>query len=151
MFSKAIVMSAFLATSVLAAPTSSAKTTIEKRADWQPNKCEAGIHLNTSNGLEAIAYTSKWELSIIDPSGAQVAQWGGTNPADINIATTKGFNFVIEGQPEGSFPSSAQDSLTLSYDTQKWNGNDCYRYIQKVAQPSNGWRHQYDWWCQFDC
>lgn len=49
MFSKPTLMTAFLATTILAAPTTSPAPLrdIEKRADWQPNKCEAGIHLNS--------------------------------------------------------------------------------------------------------
>jgi hypothetical protein len=42
-------------------------------------------------------------LSIIDNASNQVGDWAGTNPADINISTTKGYNFVIEGEPSGNF------------------------------------------------
>ena len=90
--------------------------------------------------------TSKWELSIIDNPGNQIGNWAGTNPADINISTTKGHNFVIEGNPGGfNGRHDSHDHLMLTYDTQKWNSIDCYQYIQKSARPSNGWRHQYDW------
>jgi hypothetical protein len=142
----------------------------EQEEQEEQEGCEAHIALNSkqrplldrknrltntlaSNGLEIANPTSKWELSITDTAGHQVGEWAATNPADIHISTTKGYNFVIEGQPSGSFldGKSSQDSLTLSYHTQKWNGLDCYRYIQKSARPSNGWRHQYDWWCKFDC
>jgi hypothetical protein len=103
--------------------------------------------------LEVANPTSKWEVNIIDNPGNQIGNWGGTNPADIQISTSKGHNFVIEGQPGGNFLSgdSFQNAVTLSYDTQKWNGMDCFKYIQKSARPSNGMRHQFDWWCQFDC
>ena len=111
------------------------------------------IGITASNGWELANPTSKWEVNIIDNPGNQIGNWGGTNPADIQISTSKGHNFVIEGHPTGNFldGQSSQNALTLSYDTQKWNGLDCYRYVDKSARPSNGWRHQFDWWCQFDC
>ena len=64
--------------------------------------------------------TSKWELSIIDNPSNQIGNWVGTNLADINISTTKGHNFVIEGNPGGfNGRHDSHDYLMLTYDTQK--------------------------------
>jgi hypothetical protein len=84
-----------------------------------------------------------------------MGHWDGTNPDHIQITTTKDEKwFVIQGGPDAALnwgQVDMQNTITLSYDEQRWNGMDCYKFIQKSARPSNGWRHQYDWWCQFDC
>ncbi len=159
MSTKITILSALLAAGALATPTTPPASQLERRADWQEGKCEAHIALNSktkdcndysttasnnesiaSNGLEVANPTSKWEVNIIDNPGNQIGNWGGTNPADIQISTSKGHNFVIEGHPTGNFldGQSSQNALTLSYNTQKWNGLDYYRYVDKSTRPSNG-------------
>ena len=59
-----------------------------------------------SNGLEIANPTSKWVLSMVDNAGNKVGDWAGTNPADINISTTKGYNFVIEGHPSATLSTA---------------------------------------------
>jgi len=70
------------------------------------------------------------------------------NVVDLSFKTTKGENFMKGGNPDGW---SSRDKITLSYGSQRWNGNDCRDYLYKGAIASNNNVNQHDWWCQFDC
>lgn len=128
------------------------------------NKCEAHIHVDSSNGLCGAHCTDKWKVDIIDASTppkaigktfdwSQVGTWAATNPNyDINIPTTKGPQFWIRGRlPSGIIKDNWRASLTLHYDSQHWNGMQCENSKYKSPRASNGFRHEFDAWCEFDC
>ena len=58
-----------------------------------------------------------------------MGHWDGTNPDHIQITTSKDSKwFVIQGGPDAPLnwgQVGMQDSITLSYDEQRWNGMDC--------------------------
>lgn len=178
MFAKSFFASALLATGALAAPTVSQPTPaeIDKRAEWKTGKCEAHIFVESkkpqcqqketkaqvANNLHppvptisifngATSDNLYWKVDIIDNPGANIGKWGVVlNPLekDRKISTSKGHEFSIRGQP---FHGSSQDRLTLNYDSQEWNGNDCFNYIYKSPDFGTGYKTQHSWWCQFDC
>ncbi len=82
-----------------------------------------------------------------------VGTWGATNPDyRIKIKTTKGPELWIDGVLDNvhGAEDAWRNSFTLHYGAQHWNGQDC-KPLSKSARQSNGWRNQYDLWCEFDC
>ncbi|KAK8092561.1 hypothetical protein PG999_014760 [Apiospora kogelbergensis] len=127
-----------------------------------PDKCEIHIHVDSSNGLCGSHCTEKYTIDIWDKPGTQICKkWGGhetgtwyaTNPGNkLELPTTKGKTFWVDGRiPGGTIHDSWRNSFTLSYDTQKWNSGSCANYKFKSARASNGFRHEFDLWCEFDC
>jgi hypothetical protein len=44
------------------------------------------------------------------------------------------------------------ETLSLSnYGSQHWNSHECENWVHKGPRESNGYRHEYDLWCEFDC
>ncbi|KAK6856488.1 hypothetical protein PG990_011670 [Apiospora arundinis] len=171
---KNILIQGLLAFTAVAVPLASEESSVEVRsveafnnepvleARKNANKCEAHIYLDSSNGLCGSHCTDKYHINIIDKDskaigktadGKSVGEYGVTNPKDgMDIQTTKGKNFKITGSiPKGTITDNWRKSYTLSYDTQKWNSGDCANWKFKSARPSNGERHQFDLWCEFDC
>ncbi|KAK8025000.1 hypothetical protein PG990_002823 [Apiospora arundinis] len=169
---KNIIVQGLLAVSVAALPLDSdvssldinsvpAPSTLQARKN--ADKCEAHIAINTSNGLCGNKCTHKYEINIVDKSGAaigktydwsQVGQWGATNPPNkVEIATTKGTNLWLDGELPGGFTDENKwrRAFTLTYGSQVWNSHECANWKHKAPGPSNGMRHQYDYWCEFDC
>jgi hypothetical protein len=84
---------------------------------------------------------------------ANVGTWAATNPDyEIKIGTTKGLELWIDGSlPTGLITDSWRRSFTLNYGSQHWNSHECENYKYKGPRESNGYRHEFDLWCEFDC
>ncbi|KAI4732546.1 hypothetical protein E4T50_16884 [Aureobasidium sp. EXF-12298] len=128
------------------------------------NKCEAHIHVDTSNGLCGNSCTHKYKIDLLDnPVPAQamgkdwnwanVGTWAAANPNyQIKTGTTRGLELWIDGSlPGGFITDSWRNSFTLNYGSQHWNSHECENWVHKGPRESNGCRHEYDLWCEFDC
>lgn len=86
---------------------------------------------------------------------SKVGTWSATNPPDrVEIATSKNKNLIFDGAlPTGiiSNDDKWRSNFNLAYDTQKWSSHECANYKYKSPRVSNGHRHEYDLWCEFDC
>jgi hypothetical protein len=82
-----------------------------------------------------------------------VGTWSATNPNyKIKIKTTKGPELWIDGSiPSGFVNDGWRKSFTLNYGSQHWNSHECENYKYKSPRSSNGFRHEFDLWCEFDC
>ncbi|RPA83536.1 hypothetical protein BJ508DRAFT_324563 [Ascobolus immersus RN42] len=130
-----------------------------------PNKCEAWIHIDQSNGLCGNRCTTKYNINLLDKPGrpmgktfdwSKVGTWSATNPNDnrIVIPTTLGPQLWIDGYiPRGIYIRNDKwrNSFTLHYGAQHWNSRDCPNHRYKSPRISNGHRHEFDLWCEFDC
>jgi len=38
-----------------------------------------------------------------------------------------------------------------NYGSQHWNSHECENWNYKSPRQSNGFRHEFDLWCEFDC
>src|SRR5690606_20813916 len=105
---------------------------------------------------------AKWKIDIVDKPGNVMGydfnwqnkgSWYATNPNyQIKIKTTKGLELWIDGKIEGgAVPDNWRSYLTLHYGSQHWNSMQCPTWKMKKATNSNGYRNQYDLWCEFDC
>ncbi|THV65425.1 hypothetical protein D6D19_09737 [Aureobasidium pullulans] len=161
-----IVISSILAVAATAAPTVLDKdvssSTLVRRKNT--NKCEAHIHIDTSNGLCGNSCTAKYNIDLLNnavPAQAfgktfdwsRVGTWSATNPNyQIKIATNRGAELWIDGRiPNGFVNDSWRSSFTLHYGNQHWNSHECGNWAYKSARASNGYRHEFDLWCEFDC
>ncbi|THW14122.1 hypothetical protein D6D25_07268 [Aureobasidium pullulans] len=161
-----IVISSILAVAAMAAPTvldrDTSSSTLVRRKNT--NKCEAHIHLDSSNGLCGNSCTDKYNIDLLDnavPAQAfgktwdwsSVGTWSATNPDyQIKIGTTRGPELWIDGRiPSGFITDSWRSSFTLHYGDQHWNSHECENWAYKSARASNGYRHEFDLWCEFDC
>ncbi|THW10046.1 hypothetical protein D6D24_08276 [Aureobasidium pullulans] len=125
-----IVISSILAVAAMAAPTvldrDTSSSTLVRRKNT--NKCEAHIHLDSSNGLCGNSCTDKYNIDLIDnavPAQAfgktwdwsSVGTWSATNPDyQIKIGTTRGPELWIDGRiPSGFITDSWRSSFTLHY------------------------------------
>ena len=79
--------------------------------------------------------------------------WYATNPNyRIKIKTTKGPELWIDGYiPGGWVTDNWRRSFTLHYGSQHWNSHECENWKHKSPRISNGHRHEFDLWCEFDC
>ncbi|KAK8093993.1 hypothetical protein PG997_000678 [Apiospora hydei] len=175
---KNIIVQSLLATAVAAMPLTPEESSTDVgsqdaiNAVWShtlvarknPDKCEAHIAIDSSNGLCGTRCTDKYKIDIVDKDGqaigktydwSQVGQWGATNPPrKVEIPTTKDKSFWLDGTLPSGFQSNDgpwRSSFTLTYDTQVWNSHECPNYKYKAPATSNGYRHQFDLWCEFDC
>ncbi|KAI4788237.1 hypothetical protein E4T44_13506 [Aureobasidium sp. EXF-8845] len=164
--SRNIIISSILAVAAMAAPTvldqESSTSSLVRRKNT--NKCEAHIHIDTSNGLCTGTCTDKYNIDLLDNSvpaqafgktwdWSQVGTWSATNPNyQIKIGTTRGLELWIDGSiPSGTIHDTWRNSFTLHYGSQHWNSHECENYNWKSARASNGFRHEFDLWCEFDC
>jgi hypothetical protein len=175
MFAKSFITSVLLACSALAAPSHSIATELEKRGadatDLADGRCEAHIYAESKvilslypqpklivsdieeGGFVLGEGSLSYRIDVYDNTGS-LAHWDPNylmkpeNVVNKAIDTSKGPRFIVGGNPDGG---SSRDKITLSYDKQQWNGNDCRDYIYKSARLSNNSQNQHDWWCQFDC
>ncbi|OAL05121.1 hypothetical protein IQ06DRAFT_344479 [Phaeosphaeriaceae sp. SRC1lsM3a] len=150
MYTKNIILSGLLAGVALSAPTSTGNTNPEKRDIPQ---CYAHIYIDASNG-GALPQHATWKYRV-DVTGASglLGHWDGTNPANtfVTVPSSGGMDLWIKGYPSRDSSSATQKkALTLEYNSKKWNSDKC-DYLRKDPGPSNGWRFQFDWWCQYDC
>ncbi|RPA82580.1 hypothetical protein BJ508DRAFT_325322 [Ascobolus immersus RN42] len=154
------------ASTALAAPTEElveSSTGLSPVKRKLPNKCEAHIHIDTSNDLCTINCTSKYAIKVVDKPGNMMGYnfqwsapgvWYDTNPnyPRIKIKTTKGLELWIDGKmPPGTIPAEWRRIFTLHYGSQHWNSMQCPTWKEKRATGSNGYRNEYDLWCEFDC
>ncbi|THY02943.1 hypothetical protein D6C89_08061 [Aureobasidium pullulans] len=161
-----IMISSMIAVTALAAPTvsmqDSSSADLVRRKNT--NKCEAHIHIDTSNGLCGNSCTQKWKVDLLDnstpaqPFGkdwtwTNVGTWAATNPNyEIKIGTTRGPELWIDGDLPGWIVGVGwRNSFTLAYGAQRWNSHECENFVHKGPRPSNGERHEFDLWCEFDC
>ncbi|TIA40517.1 hypothetical protein D6C78_02479 [Aureobasidium pullulans] len=161
-----VIISSILAVTALAAPTvsmpDSSSANLVRRKNT--NKCEAHIHIDTSNGLCGNTCTQKWKVDLLDnstpaqPFGkdwtwTNVGTWAATNPNyQIKIGTTRGPELWIDGDLPGWIVGDGwRNSFTLAYGAQRWNSHECENSVHKGPRPSNGERHEFDLWCEFDC
>lgn len=77
MSTKSIIFSVLFASSVLAAPTTSPASELERRADWQEGKCEAHIALNSKERPPL----DRWNHLTNNTS----IQWARTHEPDIKV------------------------------------------------------------------
>jgi hypothetical protein len=100
--------------------------------------------LNNADPAQPMGYDWNWQ---------NVGTWGATNPNyQIKIGTTKGPELWIDGSlPAGFVTDKWRSSFTLNYADQHWNSHECENWIYKSPRVSNGFRHEYDLWCEFDC
>ncbi|KAK8039691.1 hypothetical protein PG993_008102 [Apiospora rasikravindrae] len=175
---KNIIVQGLLATAVAAMPLAPEEPSTDVgnqeaiNTVWAPtlaarkntDKCEAHIAIDSSNGLCGAHCTQKYKIDIVDKAGqaigktydwSQVGQWGATNPPKkVEIATTKNKNLWLDGYLPGGIMTNDdkwRSSFTLSYDTQVWSSHECANHKYKAPAVSNGHRHQFDLWCEFDC
>ncbi|KAI4851875.1 hypothetical protein E4T44_01857 [Aureobasidium sp. EXF-8845] len=154
-----IIISSILAIAAMAAPTvldqESSSSSLVRRKNT--NKCEAHIHIDGN-------CTAKYKVDILDNSvpaqaigkdwyWANVGTWAATNPDyQIKIGTTRGLELWIDGRtPSGFIKDDWRNSFTLHYGSQHWNGHECENWKYKGPRESNGYRHEFDMWCEFDC
>lgn len=118
-----------------------------------------------SNVLCGGSCTSKYNINLLDtqqpaqPMGydfnwQKVGTWSTTNPNyRIKIKTTKGLELWIDGKilPGGIYTDDWRRTFTLHYGSQHWNSHECENWLYKSARASNGYRHEFDLWCEFDC
>ncbi|THW13006.1 hypothetical protein D6D23_09937 [Aureobasidium pullulans] len=117
-----------------------------------------------SNGLCGNSCTDKYNIDLLDnavPAQAfgktwdwsSVGTWSATNPDyQIKIGTTRGPELWIDGRiPSGFITDSWRSSFTLHYGDQHWNSHECENWAYKSPKISNGQRHEFDLWCEFDC
>src|SRR5690606_11828806 len=114
------------------------------------------------NGLCGNKCTHKYNINLLDKPGnvmgydwhwQKLGTWSATNPNyRIKIKTTKGLELWIDGAIPGGFvKDSWRNSFTLHYGSQHWNSHECENYKYKSPRISNGHRHEWDLWCEFDC
>ncbi|RPA82148.1 hypothetical protein BJ508DRAFT_325683 [Ascobolus immersus RN42] len=157
------------ASTTLAAPTTSPETSLNPSGPLlvrrkNPNKCEAHIHIDSSNTWCGTNCTAKYAINVVDKAGnpmgydftwAYVGTWKDTNPKydRIKIKTTKGLELWIDGKIIGGsgISSNWKSTFTLHYGSQHWNSAQCVKHTDKSARISNGQRDEYDLWCEFDC
>ncbi|KAI5236760.1 hypothetical protein E4T43_08416 [Aureobasidium subglaciale] len=161
-----IIISSILAVAAMAAPTiidkEESSSSLVRRKNT--NKCEAHIHYDVSNGLCGNSCTGKYNIDLLDNSEpaqafgktfdwSTVGTWSATNPNyQIKIGTTRGPELWIDGSiPNGLVHDSWRNSFTLNYGDQHWNSHECENWKYKSARASNGFRHEFDLWCEFDC
>ncbi|KAK8117882.1 uncharacterized protein PG998_006163 [Apiospora kogelbergensis] len=150
---KNILLQGLLAVTAVAMPLASEEPSLDVRnedainsvltptleARKNTNKCEAHIHIDSSNGLCGNKCTQKFNIDIVDK---------------VEIATSKNKNLIFDGAlPTGiiSNDDKWRSNFNLAYDTQKWSSHECANYKYKSPRVSNGHRHEYDLWCEFDC
>jgi hypothetical protein len=103
-----------------------------------------------SNGLALPQHaTWKWRIDVTDSSGL-LGHWDGTNPdGTIKVPSGRGMDLWITGRP-GRNTNDHKGDLNLEYNSRRWTSASC-EYLFKEAKPSNGFRFQHDWWCNYDC
>jgi hypothetical protein len=124
----------------------------------------AKLKAKASNGLCGNSCTDKYNIDLLDnavPAQAfgktwdwsSVGTWSATNPDyQIKIGTTRGPELWIDGRiPSGFITDSWRSSFTLHYGDQHWNSHECENWAYKGPKISNGQRHEFDLWCEFDC
>lgn len=88
-----------------------------------------------------------------------LGDWYATNPNYfIKIKTTHGLELWVEGvhwkmlfNPTYINTDLRYHGMTLHYGAQHFWSRSCENWAYKSARPSNGWRNEYDMWCEFDC
>jgi hypothetical protein len=155
-FSKKSLLALLFATTAIATPTTVEENTLTTRANWQPNKCDADIKIDSTVTISTslggkLTPTKNWYVDIADKQGKNIGHWLGTNPSSQHITTTKGPELWIDMNAGVDFYAPSKDGLTLHYANQHWNSKDCYKYNQETSGLFNGQTWETEWFCQFDC